>query len=73
MLGGKETDSRFIRKPLLRSALKKREYELWKLKLDYDNILKDLRLELTSIDIYILKRCINHNAQNAVKNVIKIN
>ena len=25
-----------------------------------------------SIDIYILKRCINHNVQNAVKNVIKI-
>ena len=63
--------SRFIRKRLLRSALKKREGKLQKLKIDYDNILKDLKLKLMSIDIYILKRCINHNFQNAVKNVIK--
>ena len=33
--------------------------------------LNDLTLKLTSIDIYILKRCINHNVQNAVRNVIK--
>ena len=56
---------------MLWSALKKREGELRKLKIDYDNILKDLRLKLTSFDIYIVKRCINHNVQNAVKNVIK--
>ena len=42
-----------------------------KLKIDYNNILKDLTLKLMSIDIYILKRYINHNVQNAVKNVIK--
>ena len=42
-----------------------------KLKTNYDNILNDLTLKLTSIDIYILKRYINHNVQNAVKNVIK--
>ena len=69
--GGNETDSRFIRKRLLRSALKAREGELRKLKIDYDNIFRNLTLKLTSIDIYILKRCINHNVQNAVKNVIK--
>ena len=69
--GTNKADSRFIRKRLLRSALKKREGELRKLKIDYDNILKDLRLKLTSFDIYIVKRCINHNVQNAVKNVIK--
>ena len=71
MPGANETDSRFIWKCLLRSALKKQEGELGKLKIDYDNILKDLALKLTSIDIYILKRYINHNVQNAVKNVIK--
>ena len=71
MRGTNEADSRFIQKRLLRSALKKREGELRKLKINYDNILKDLRLKLTSIDIYIVKRCINHNVQNAVKNVIK--
>ena len=45
--------------------------ELRKLKIDYDNILKDLMLKLTSINIYILKLCINHNVQSAVKNVTK--
>ena len=69
--GVDESDSRFIQKRLLRSALKKREGQLRKLKTNYDNILKDLTLKLTSIDIYILKKCINHNVQNAVKNVIK--
>ena len=33
--------------------------------------MNDLSLKLTPIDIYILKRCINYNVQNAVKNVIK--
>ena len=65
-----ETDSRFIQKRLL-CILKKRKGKLRKLKLDYDNILKDLALKLTSVDIYILKRCINHHVQNAVKNVIE--
>ena len=37
-----------------------RRCELRKLKIDYDNILKDLTLKLTSI-----------NDQNAIKNVIK--
>ena len=69
--GANETDSRFIQKRILRSAIKKREGELQKLKTNYDNILNDLTLKLTSIDIYILKRCINHNVQNAVKNVIE--
>ena len=69
--GTNDTDSRFIRKCVLRGALKKQEGELRKLKIDYDNILKDLMLKLTSFDIYILKRCINHNVQNALKNVIK--
>ena len=58
-------------KNLLRSALKKWEGELQKLKINCDNILKDLTLKLRSIDIYILKRCINRNVQNALKNVIK--
>ena len=69
--GANETDSGLIRKRLLRSAIKKREGELRKLKTNHDNILNDLTLKLTSIDIYILKRCINHNVQNPVKNVIK--
>ena len=59
--GANETDSRFIRKRLLRSAIKKREEELRKLKTNYNNILNDLTLKLTSIDIYILKSFINHN------------
>ena len=65
--GANETDPRFIRKRLLRSAIKKQEGELRKLKTNYDLILNDLTLKLTLIDIYILKRCINHNAQNAYK------
>ena len=28
-------------------------------------------LKLTSVHIYILKKCINHNVQSAIKNLIK--
>ena len=69
--GANKTNSRFIQKHLLWSPLKKREGELQKIKIDYNKVSKDLKLKLTSIDIYILKRCINHNVQNTVKNVIK--
>ena len=63
-----EADSKFIRKRLLCSALNKRQ--LKKLEKDHKNTLKTLSLELSSVNLYILKKCIKHNVAKAVDNVI---
>ena len=65
-----EVHSKFIRKRLLRSALNKRQDELKKLEKDHENALQTLSLELSSVDLYILKKCIRHNFGKAVNNVI---
>ena len=65
-----EADSKFIRKRLLRSALNKRQGELKKLEKDHARILQTLTMKLSSIDLYILKKCISHNVGKAVNNVI---
>ena len=65
-----EVDSKFFRKRLLRSASNKRQDKLTKLEKDHGNTLQTLSLELSSVDLYILKKCIRHNVGKAVNNVI---
>ena len=65
-----EVDSKFIRKRLLRSALNKRQDELKKLQKDHAKILQTLTMRLSSVNLYILKKCIRHNVEKVVNNVI---
>ena len=65
-----EVDSKFIRKRLLRSVLNKRQDELKKLQKDHAKILQTLTMKLSSVNLYILKKCIRHNIEKAVNNVI---
>ena len=61
-----EVDSKFIRKRLLRSALNKRQDELKKLQKDHAKILQTLTMKLSSVDLYILQKCIRHNVGKVV-------
>ena len=54
--------------PNLKSV--KHFHELKKLEKDHENALQTLSLELSSVDLYILKKCIRHNVGKAVNNVI---
>ena len=65
-----EPDSKFIRKRLRRSALNKRQDKIKKLEKDHAKILQTLTMKLSSIDLYILKKCTRHNIGKAVNNVI---
>ena len=65
-----EVDSKFIRKRLLRSVLNKRQDELKKLQKDQAKMLQALTMKLSSVDLYILKKCIRHNVEKVVNNVI---
>ena len=65
-----EVDSKFIRKRLLRSALNKLQDELKKLQKDHVKLLQTLTMKLSSVDLYILKKCIRHNVEKAVNNVL---
>ena len=65
-----EVDSKFIRKRLLRSALNKLQDELKKLQIDHVKLLQTLTMKLSSVDLYILKKCIRHNVEKAVNNVL---
>ena len=65
-----EVDSKFIRKRLLRSVLNKRQDELKKLQKDQAKMLQALTMKLSSVDLYILKKCIRHNVEKAVNNVL---
>ena len=48
----------------------KRQDELKKLEKDHAKILPTLTMTLSSIDLYILKKCIRHNVGKAVNNVV---
>ena len=55
---------------LLLSAVENGQDELKKLKTDHVNILQILTMKLSSINLYILKRCFFHNVANVVNKVI---
>ena len=57
-------------KRLLQSALNKRQYELKKLEKDHAKILQTLAMKLSSVDLYISEKCIRHNVEKKVNNVI---
>ena len=50
--------------------LNKRQDELKKLQKDQAKILQALTMKLSSVDLYILKKCIRHNVEKAVNNVL---
>ena len=50
--------------------LNKRQDELKKLQKDHAKILQTLTMKLSSVDLYILKKCISHNVEKVVNNVI---
>ena len=66
-----DSDSRFIRKRLLRSALKKRKNEQYKL----DKELQKISIEgyglLSSLDCYIIKALIKKNVNCMVKIAVR--
>ena len=64
-------DARFIRKRLLRSAVKKRKKELRSLRKDADVYEKDLAKVLSSIDKYILDNAIKKNVYKCSVKTIK--
>ena len=64
-------DSRFIRKHLLRSAIKKRRDECYRLKKQLQNIRTEICSFFSSIDKYIMLHLIDQNVQKMVKLTIK--
>ena len=64
-------DARFIRKRLLRSAIKKRKKELHSLRKDAVVYEKDLTKVLSSIDKYILDNAIKKNVYKCAVKTIK--
>ena len=65
-----EDDSKFICKRFLQIALNKHQDELKKLQKDQAKISQTLTMQLSSVNLYILKNCIRHNVGKAVNNVI---
>ena len=66
-----DEDSRFIRKRSLRSAIKKRRDERYRLEKQLQNIRTEICSILSSIDKYIILRLIDQNVQKMVKVTIK--
>ena len=66
-----DEDSRFIRKRSLRSAIKKRRDERYRLEKQLQNIRTEICSILKSIDKYIILRLIDQNVQKMVKVTIK--
>ena len=66
-----DEDSRFIRKRLLRSAIKKRRDERYRLEKQLQNIRTEICSFLSSIDEYIMLHLIDQNVQKMVKLTIK--
>ena len=66
-----DEDSRFIRKRLLRSAIKKRRDERYKLEKQLQNIRTEICSILSSTDKYIILHLIDQNVQKMVKLTIK--
>ena len=65
-----EVDSKFVRKRLVRGASNKHQEELKELQKDHAKNLQTLTMKLSSVDLYILKKCIRHNAEKAVNILI---
>ena len=66
-----DEDSRFIRKRSLRSAIKKRRDERYRLEKHLQNIRTEICSILSSIDKYIILHLIDQNVQKMVKVTIK--
>ena len=66
-----DDDSRFIRKRSLRSAIKKRRDERYRLEKQLQNIRTEICSILKSIDKYIILHLIDQNVQKMVKVTIK--
>ena len=66
-----DEDSRFIRKRLLRSAIKKRRDERYRLEKQLQNIRAEICAILSSTDKYIIQHLIDQNVQKMVKVTIK--
>ena len=66
-----DEDSRFIRKRLLRSAIKKWRDERYRLEKQLQNIRFEICSILSSIDKYIILHLIDQNVQKMVKVTIK--
>ena len=66
-----DEDSRFIRKRLLRSAVKKRKDERYRLQKQLQNICTEICSILSSIDKYIILHLIVQNVQKILKVTIK--
>ena len=66
-----DEDSRFIRNRSLRSAIKKRRDERYRLEKQLQNIRTEICSILTSIDKYIILHLIDQNVQKMVKVTIK--
>ena len=66
-----DEDSRFIRKWSLRSAIKKRRDERYRLEKQLQNIRTEICSILSNIDKYIILHLIDQNVQKMVKVTIK--
>ena len=66
-----DSDSRFIRKWLLRSALKKRKYERYELEEELRKISIGVYGLLSSLDWYIIRALIKNNVDSMVKTTVR--
>lgn len=64
-------DERAIRKKLLRSAIKRRKGEKYKLEKELEQSSNEIRSVLSGIDWFIFKSAISKNVKKSVNNVIK--
>ena len=66
-----DSDSRFVRKRLLRSALKKRKNGQYKLDKELRKISIEVYGLLSSLDCYIIKALIKKNVNGMVKTAVR--
>ena len=71
LLNTNDSDSRFVRKRLLRSALKKRKDERYKLEKELRKISIEVDGLLSSLDCYIIRVLIKENVNCMVKKTVR--